>query len=508
MAAGDPQGWESLGLNDPTKYKASIRLKDSTQTQNIKMRVVTDRATGNYDVYQADLLGDTLIYQYNASNDTTRQVNERLYKEYFTGPNARQNANFNRTIRQRTLELAKNNLSGQTSRNEYQTLQGRTGYQSVSNIQQQNPVNQLTQLTPTSGDEFSGNGSLIGNNLGDFGGADGRGPLDPSAFNPSAQSTANGSANDANNTNNNIEGKVDPNANINTETVAVGGSQETLRYPERTPPGGFNYDYISIKAYEYKPSGVQGVGKKRDPNANKGQGFETVILPMQPSLTESNGVNWGADELNPLQAAFGNLAGDLITKLSGGNFGGAMKSIGSTAQDFANLAKNPEIAAFAKAYFAGQAVGANIVGRSTGMVVNPNLELLFNGPGLRIFNFTFRMVPRTPNESNTIRKIIRAFKRNSAVQRSTSNLFLKTPRIFELKYIYNGNETLSSQHPYLNKFKLCALTSFNVDYTPDNSYMTFLNTGSLTAYNISLSFQEIVPNYADEYPDNEANMGF
>ena len=47
------------------------------------------------------------------------------------------------------------------------------------------------------------------------------------------------------------------------------------------------------------------------------------------------------------------------------------------------------------AYFAGQAVGANVLGRTAGVTLNPNLELLFKGPNLRTFNFNFRFTPRS-----------------------------------------------------------------------------------------------------------------
>ena len=77
-----------------------------------------------------------------------------------------------------------------------------------------------------------------------------------------------------------------------------------------------------------------------------------------------------------------------------------------------------------------------------------------------------------------------------------------------LKYIFKSNSTAGTQHPFLNKFKPCMLDSFNVKYTPDNSYMT-LRDGSMTRYEITLTFKEVVPNYADEYNDiEEQNMGF
>ena len=180
------------------------------------------------------------------------------------------------------------------------------------------------------------------------------------------------------------------------------------------------------------------------------------------------------------------------------------KALAGGADDVKNLLKSDTAKNALIAFFAGQAVGARLMGRSTGAIINPNLELLFSGPGLRTFNFTFKLTPRNIEESEVIRKIIRAFKRNSAVQTATSAFFLKSPRIFKLEYIYKDG----GQHPYLNKFKPCALTNFSVNYTPDGSYMVFNDTGSLTAYDIQLSFTEIVPVYADDYNGPDTDMGF
>ena len=54
----------------------------------------------------------------------------------------------------------------------------------------------------------------------------------------------------------------------------------------------------------------------------------------------------------------------------------------------------------------------------------------------------------------------------------------------------------------MNKFKPCALTSFNVDYTPGGSYMTY-DGGSMTAYTIQMSFNEIDPVYRGDYEDGD-----
>ena len=161
---------------------------------------------------------------------------------------------------------------------------------------------------------------------------------------------------------------------------------------------------------------------------------------------------------------------------------------------------------FIAAYFAGQAVGANVQARATGNVVNPNLELLFSGPQLRTFAFNFKFTPRSPEEALEIKKIIKVFKKRMAPQRSDEGLFLKTPNVFRLEYIYNDTD---NQHPYLNKLKPMALRNFGVNYTPDGSYATYLDGGSVTSYGVDMSFGELEPIYADEIDQNNMDdMGF
>ena len=68
--------------------------------------------------------------------------------------------------------------------------------------------------------------------------------------------------------------------------------------------------------------------------------------------------------------------------------------------------------------FAGLGIGAQELGklagidisadeflaRSTGTILNPNAELLFQGPVLRDFGFKFLMVARSEAEAKTIRR--------------------------------------------------------------------------------------------------------
>ena len=82
-----------------------------------------------------------------------------------------------------------------------------------------------------------------------------------------------------------------------------------------------------------------------------------------------------------------------------------------------------------------------------------------------------------------------------AVLETTDKLFLKAPNVFQIRYVY-GNT--NKDHPGLNRIKECALKSFNVDYNPDNTYMTF-EDGTMTAYRITMQFQELLPVTDSDY---------
>jgi len=292
----------------------------------------------------------------------------------------------------------------------------------------------------------------------------------------------------------------------NTRTQLATSSDQSLRYPLSNTG---EYDFLKITEFQYEPPSVQQVSsllpKSADKRITKNGG--TVSLPMYPGISDSNSVGWGNDSLNPIQGSLALAARGAITNLADFKFGQAFTDLVKDGVNIAeNIVNDDELSTFIKNYFAGQAVGAqNLTSRLGGIVINPNLELLFTGPNLRTFSYSYQLTPRDSKESEEIKKIILFFKKTMAVSKSTSGLFLKTPSVFKLKYIYGKT---GGQHPFLNKIKPCALTSFNVDYTPDGSYMTYNDDGSMTSYNISMSFSELEPIYREDYDDNLADMGF
>lgn len=301
-------------------------------------------------------------------------------------------------------------------------------------------------------------------------------------------------------------------ANLNWETTTQNkdannkstdrGGKFIGRYPLNKDRKKF--DFLQVTAKKYKPNSFAGAdGMVQDAEDRNMASVGSVYLPMQPGLAESNNVNWGGETLNALEAAAANIAGSTIKGASEG-LGPAFEGLMSGSKDALNtiFGEGGINSGDVAAYFAQQATGKNVFTRTTGKIMNPNLELLFSGPNLRTFNYNYQFTPREDREAKEIRSIIKFFKKNMAPIRK-GKLFLESPNVFKLKYIFKNG----GQHPFLNKIKLCALQSFNVQYTPDGSYMTY-DDGSMTSYTASMTFQELNPIYSDEIEMSSNDMGF
>lgn len=231
----------------------------------------------------------------------------------------------------------------------------------------------------------------------------------------------------------------------------------------------------------------------------------SVTLPIQPSINDNNTVDWSGGTLNAIQAYGAAASMKLIGSENGVDLANnASRIMGAIAKEITSKGIYQD--AF-KVYFAQEAVGVqNLLSRATGAVLNPNLELLFNGPSLRPFGFTFRLSPRDNKEATEIRKIIRFFKQGMSVKTTSSNVFLQSPNVFDIHYKTYDKDGKEIEHPSINRIKRCALLSCDVDYTPDGTYMTYNDERrTMTSYGLTLRFNELDPLYEDDYNTNSNN---
>ena len=245
----------------------------------------------------------------------------------------------------------------------------------------------------------------------------------------------------------------------------------------------------------------------------------TTVLPIPSGIQDNNAISWGDDSMNSQTAAAaafvsGNKGPVLGQQALTGAGGAAAQAFGvpvpvQTANNISLLTQSgalnsPLLSASVISLILKNAQielpPETILARGAGIVPNSNLELLFQGPTLRQFGFTWRMSPRSKKEARNVKRIIRMFKQGSAPRKTYSqsgagaaSFFLGTPNVFKLSY-KTGDTEISG----LNKFKICALVNMNVIYAPDGQWSAY-DEGQPVSLQMTLNFQEIEPVYESDY---------
>ena len=326
-------------------------------------------------------------------------------------------------------------------------------------------------------------------------------------------------------------------ASANEKTVF--GTAEYLRYPINILES--NQDTFQISQFNYQASGgdiftrtnayssVFGDGGLQRNSALLKKAIGTVILPMPNKVVDQNAIDWSGNALNSISMGVGGYAYQNTAEALGGQ---ALAGLGGLVASIKGASIPPEVkTALIQAFTLMRADGGNIINRADmravlsslalkgagfdispesilarafGIVPNSNLELLFNGPVLRGFTFGYRMTPRSDKEARNVRRIIRFFKQGSAARKMTGqagqgSAFLKSPNVFKLNYKSAGKPI-----PGVNKFKICALTQFGVDYTPESQWTAYedpSSPGQPVSVIMNLQFNELEPVYESDYQD-------
>ena len=240
-----------------------------------------------------------------------------------------------------------------------------------------------------------------------------------------------------------------------------------------------------------------------------------IELPMPQELNDSNSVTWGDDRVNAIELAGLAVAQQMMKDGVVGSIDNAQKAIRAlnAGIKIPNLTEDTQNAI--RAAISGAAVGQlggnisaqSVVTRATGQILNNNLELLFKGVNLRSFPYSITFSPRNPKEARVVKSIIRSLKMSMAAKAGEFNggaqgIFLKSPDVFQLRYLRDGRD-----HPFLNRFKLCALTGLNLNYTNAGTYSSY-EDGTPVNIRMDVTFKEINPIYFEDYlPGNGSGDG-
>jgi len=179
--------------------------------------------------------------------------------------------------------------------------------------------------------------------------------------------------------------------------------------------------------------------------------------------------------------------------MAGGGFAGG----GQGASDSMGL--NMESTKEATAVLATQVVGglssvlgavgipkpSDLLQAASKQVTNPFREQFFERVDFRTFNFRHTFMPKSAEEAQKVRDIIKMFKFHMHPEMVGGlGLMFLYPSEFEIKYMYRGEE-----NTYFNKISTCVLEDMNVEYGGD--IFASFEDGQPVEVNMSLRFKEL-----------------
>ena len=292
-------------------------------------------------------------------------------------------------------------------------------------------------------------------------------------------------------------------------------TSKVLKYPKETAMAD-DSDYVLFEFYDYNPPfGNQTSATKGDYNQasqyTAASSYSSIVLYMPEDVSTGFRTNWGGKN-------FSNIGAGLLRSAGAPGALAAMKNLGDEAGD-AFAKADSMLAAAAISKVVGKFTGDNltnddIFGSISGAILNPNTELLFGGVDMRNFQLNFKLVPRSQSEASDINEIIKTFKKAMLPSKNASGAniigdivfkgnnagFIGVPKVCNVTFMHGPEE-----HKHLPKYKMCAITSVDVNYTPDGQYATYVNSqGQPVAIGLALNFQETKICFAEDIDQGSA----
>ena len=301
------------------------------------------------------------------------------------------------------------------------------------------------------------------------------------------------------------------------ENAGSASSGSSLRYP--LDIGSTAADHFAVfDFYDYSPpfsneavsiSGTELTTLKAYNSSAenlKAAAYPQIVLYMPEGVAASYRTNWDGK-------AFGNVVAAGLKASSGimnGDYKAAIDSLKKMAETTMARAATDLSAAVTSAIakrVTGDSIDTQtIFSASGGAILNPNVELIFGGHDLRTLQLTFKMVPYNKPEAEAVDAIVKTFKKVMLPKftggtnmsnfwkeaNKSGNGFIGLPNLCKITF-FKG----SAKNEAITQFKTCAITDFDVNYTPDG-VAAFGPDGYPVATQISLSFMETKLVYAED----------
>jgi hypothetical protein len=205
---------------------------------------------------------------------------------------------------------------------------------------------------------------------------------------------------------------------------------------------------------------------------------QAIALYMPSTISVSHKANYGEPEMGMAVAA---VAGALGTINNETSLSEIAKKLGQDALKEGGEALGMAALDAADATFAPGAKSAYQI--SKGYVTNNRTEMAFEGIDRRDFSFSFKMLPTSSEEANTISEIVTAFRFHAMPEIEGDSLSGRTmipPSTFDIEY--KPNE-------FLHKISTSILTSVDVQYGGERTQ--FFTDDHPVETSITLNFKEL-----------------
>ena len=268
-----------------------------------------------------------------------------------------------------------------------------------------------------------------------------------------------------------------------------------------------NVQQISERYYEYNSS-----ASNFKPIMDDG-GYRPIIMYMPQDISTEVKTSWNGKAFSNVGRSAIATANGKMSTFKNYNLPEGIKSTFSAL--FTNAINSvPGVA--------GNLTLNDVTGSTRGVILNPNVEVLFDQPDLREFGLKFKMTPHNAEEAKIIRSICRTFTRASLpgfgdtrgqdwigekgkatkAKRTSigSGNMIEVPHLCRVSFMQG-----KSLHPYLTQYKTCAITRVQVNYTPDGNYATY-SDGAPAATELSLDFLETKLIFRQDISNSTASL--
>jgi len=248
----------------------------------------------------------------------------------------------------------------------------------------------------------------------------------------------------------------------------AGEAAENLSIDSQTgesPPPPNNLEYVID---EGGLSGACSMYLPQSINITDGLKIDAVDLGIFGSVMERSLGSGDTGILGSMSAALGEAASSI----------GELVGFGEGTEEIFKIAAGRVSAA-------NQSINSAITS-AVAMTPNPNTRAIFQGVNLRRFTLAFEMMPKSPQESQMAKNIIKYFRLGAypeSFRTGGISAGYHTPRKFGIKMFHNrNNERL------VYNFKKCFLENVTTNFNGQN--MAFFDDGNFQRYEIQLQFLE------------------